>query len=187
MPEILRDLFEEYPRGMAVAVGVVLAVIAAIVATLWQLYAPGPRRRRGLKRVRHKLQQGFWQEALEHVRRLRQIGIPSQGWQRRFHQAEGDCLQAASYAALQDKEFEDALEQGLKAAALLGRTEAEVKQQVQAAMLDEIRSLSSASRMGETRVLFDLIGRTLLVHVGARRRPGRIQHRRRHRADEPFY
>jgi tetratricopeptide (TPR) repeat protein len=168
VPEILRDLFDEYPRGMAVAVGVVILILAAIVATLWQLYAPGPRRRRGLKRVRNKLQQGFWQESLEHLHRLRQIGIPSQGWQKRFNQAEGECLQAGSHAALHNKEFEEALEQGLKAAALLGRAEAEVKKQVQAAMLDEIRSLSSASRMGETRVLFDLIGRTLLVQSPCR-------------------
>ena len=168
MPDILRELFEEYPRGMAVAVAVVLAIFAAIFITLWQLYAPGPRRRRGLKRVRTKLQQGFWQEALEHVGRLRRIGLPSQAWQKRFDQAEGECLHAASAAALKEHEFEEALERGMKAAHLLGRTEAEVKQAVQAAMLEEIRQLSSASRMGESRALFDLIGRTLLVQSPCR-------------------
>jgi len=168
VPDILRELFEEYPRGMAIAVAVVVLFFLAIFVILWQLYAPGPRRRRGLKRVRSKLQQGFWQEALEHVRRLRQIGIPSQGWHKRFDQAEGACLHAGSQAALAEKQFEEALAQGTKAAALLGRTETEVRQTVQAAMLEEIRSLSSASRMGETRVLFDLIGRTLLVQSPCR-------------------
>src|SRR5262245_47718915 len=153
---------------MAVAVAVVVLFFLAIIVVLWQLYAPSPRRRRGLKRVRHKLQQGFWQEALEHVGRLRQIGMPSQNWQNRFDDAEGDCLRAGSQAALADKEFEEALERGTKAAALLGRQEAEVRQTVQAAMLEEIRSLSSASRMGETRLLFDLIGRTLLVQSPCR-------------------
>jgi len=168
VPDILRELFEEYPRGMAAAVAVVVLFFLAIFVTLWQLYAPSPRRRRGLKRVRHKLQQGFWQEALEHVRRLRNIGMPSQSWHKRFDQAEGECLQAGSQAALADKDFEEALTQGGKAAALLGRTEAEVRQTVQAAMLEEIRSMSSASRMGETRALFDLIGRTLLVQSPCR-------------------
>ena len=168
MPDILRELFEEYPRGMAIAVAVVVVVFLAIFVVLWQLYAPSPRRRRGLKRARHKLQQGFWEEALEHVRRLRNIGIPSQSWLKRFGQAEGECLQAAAQAALREKQFEETLEHGMKAAALLGRTEAEVRQTVQAAMLEEIRSLSSASRMGETRALFDLIGRTLLVQSPCR-------------------
>lgn len=168
MPDILRELFEEYPRGMAAAVGIVIAVLGAIFATFWQLYAPGPRRRRGLKRVRRKLQQGFWQEALEHVRRLRNIGLPSQSWRKRFDQAEGKCLQAAAAASLEKKEFEEALELGMKAANLLGRTEAEVRQAVQAAMLEEVRQLSSASRMGESRALFDLIGRTLLVQSPCR-------------------
>lgn len=161
-------MFEEYPRGMAVAVGVVIAIFVAIFATFWQLYAPGPRRRRGLKRARHKLQQGFWQEALEHVRRLRNIGLPSQSWRQRFDLAEGECLQAAFAAALKDKNFEEALELGMKAAQLLGRTEAEVRQAVQSAMLEEIRQLSSASRMGESRTLFDLIGRALMVQSPCR-------------------
>src|SRR5262245_5786873 len=108
VPDILRELFEEYPRGMAIAVAIVVAILLGIVVTFWQLYAPGPRRRRGLKRARHKLQQGFWQEALDHVRRLRQIGLPSQSWHKRFDQAEGACLLAASAASLNDKEFEEA-------------------------------------------------------------------------------
>ncbi len=153
---------------MAIAIGVVVVVLALIVFVFWQLYGPGPRRRRGLKRVRGKLHQGFWKEALEHVARLRKIGLPSQRWQQRFNQAEGECLQVASRIALRDKEFEDALEHGLKAAAHLGRTEAEVRQTVQAAMLEEIRLLSSASHMGDTRTLFDLIGRTLLVQSPCR-------------------
>lgn len=168
MPDILRELFEEYPRGMAIASVVAAAIVLAIVAVFWQLYAPGPRRRRGLKRLRHKLQQGFWQEALEHLERLRKIGLPSQSWHKRFDQAEGECLQAGSRASLYEKQFEEALEQGTRAAALLGNAELEVRQTVQAAMLEEIRSLSSASRMGETRALFELIGRTLLVQSPCR-------------------
>jgi tetratricopeptide (TPR) repeat protein len=168
VPDILRELFEEYPRGMAIAVGVVVIVVALIIIVFWQLYGPGPRRRRGLKRVRGKLHQGFWKEALEHVGRLRKIGLPSQRWQQRFNQAEGECLQVASRIALRDKEFEDALDHGLKAAAHLGKTEAEVRQTVQAAMLEEIRLLSSASHMGDTRTLFDLVGRTLLVQSPCR-------------------
>ncbi|MCI0683182.1 MAG: hypothetical protein L0Y71_13860 [Gemmataceae bacterium] len=168
VPDILRELFEEYPRGMAVTIAILAAIVVAILVTFWQLYGPGPRRRRGLKRVRHKLQHGFWNDALEHVRRLRHIGLPSQSWRQRFDQAEGECLQAAAAAALNDKEFDEALELGMKAAHLLGRTEAEVRQTVQAAMLEEIRQLSSASRMGESRALFDLIGRTLLVQSPCR-------------------
>jgi tetratricopeptide (TPR) repeat protein len=168
VPEILQQLFEEYPRGMTIAASLVGGLLLAVVIALWQVYAPGPRRRRGLRRVTRKLQQGHWPEALEQLRRVRQIGLPSPGWRKRFEEVEGQCLQAASQGLLAEKKFEDALESGLKAATLLHRSEAEVRQTVQAAMLEEIRSLFSASRMGETRAIFDLIGRTLLVQSPCR-------------------
>jgi tetratricopeptide (TPR) repeat protein len=168
VPEILQQLFEEYPREMKIAAGILAALILAVIVALWQVYAPGPRRRRGLRRVARKLQEGHWQEALDQLRRVRQIGLPSPGWRKRFEAVEGECLQAASRGLLAEKKFEDALEHGLKAAALLHRSEAEVRQTVQAAMLEEIRSLFSASRMGETRAIFDLIGRALLVQSPCR-------------------
>jgi len=168
VPEIIQQLFEEYPRGMAVAVGIVAALILAVVAALWQVYAPGPRRRRGLKRVAKKLQQGGWQEANEHLKRIRQIGLPSPGWRKRFDQVEADINQAALHALVTEKQFEEALEHGLKAAAQKNRAGAEVRQLVQSAMLEEIRHLFSASRMGETRAIFDLVGRTLLVQSPCR-------------------
>jgi tetratricopeptide (TPR) repeat protein len=168
VPDIVQQLFEEYPRGMAVAVGIVAALVLAVITALWQVYAPGPRRRRGLKRVAKKLQQGAWQDALEHLKRIRQIGLPSPGWRKRFDQVEADINQAALHALLTEENFEDALEHGLKAAAQKNRSDAQVRQLVQAAMLDEVRHLFSASRMGETRAIFDLIGRTLLVQSPCR-------------------
>ncbi|MCS7044864.1 MAG: hypothetical protein NZO58_00760, partial [Gemmataceae bacterium] len=168
MPDIVQELFVEYPLGMTIAVAVVGLIAALIVVVLWQLYAPSPRRRRGLKRVRHKLHQGQWREALDHLTRLRRIGLPSNYWQRRFNQVEGECLRVAADACIQAKEFDEALTYGVKAAHLLGQPETDFRRTLQAAMLEEIRSLSSASRMGETRRLFDLIGRTLLVQSPCR-------------------
>lgn len=164
-----------------------------VLIALWQVFAPGPRRRRALKRARARLATGDWVDAVERIRKLRNRGAPSAAWQKRFNQAEAEALHVAAAALLKEKRFEDALEQSLRAASLLGKSDLEARLNVQSAMLEEVRRLfaqpptpassppasrgmlnelfaspnAGASRDGDA-ALHDLIGRILLIQSPCR-------------------
>lgn len=169
------------------------ALLLGSLLVLWQMFGPGPRRRRGLRRAQWRLREGAWADALERVRKLRDRGSPSVAWLKRFDVFEAECLQAAGPSLIAEKEFDRALEQLLRAARLLGQPELDVRLRVQAAMLEEVRrmfatpafpnstaptgkgtdallglSLSPQSERGRHDAILDLIGRVVKVHAPCR-------------------
>ncbi len=137
------------------AIAILLGLLALII--LWQVFAFGPRRRRGLKRVRRRLAAGAWQDALQRVRKLRRRGFPSAGWITKFNEAEAACLRAAAQTALADKRFEEALEHLSLEAQVLGNSAASARLTVQAAMLEEARRLFSVTTLGDNKAVHDLL------------------------------
>jgi hypothetical protein len=164
----LQPLFGDSPRAAAIFYGVLGAAGLLALVILWQLFLPGPRRRRGLKRARRRLAEGAWQDALERVRKLRNLGLPSARWKKRLSEAEADCLHAAAQGALAKKQFEDALGHLLRVAAIRGEAETAAKMAVQSAMLEEIRRLFAVTTIGDNVAVHDLVARTLLVQSPCR-------------------
>jgi tetratricopeptide (TPR) repeat protein len=162
----LRQLIEEYPTAMGLIFGSVVLFFVIVLAVVWLVFGPGPRRRRGLRACRKLLKTGAWQAALTQLERVRAIGSSSSTWRKRFEQFEAECLQAAATASLSDNRFEEALQHGLRAARHLDKAELDVRVNVQGAMLREIRRLFS--RQGETAAVLDLIGRTLQIQSPCR-------------------
>lgn len=168
MPDFLQPLFGSNPRTAVILAGVFGTLGFLALVTLWQVFGHGPRRGRGLKRARRRLAEGAWQDALERVRNLRNLGLPSAAWKKRFNEAEAECLRAAAAKALADKQFEDALGFFLRANQLVGEPEIAAKIAVQAAMLEEVRRLFSVSTLGDNKQVHDLIARVLLVQSPCR-------------------
>ncbi len=166
LPEIILKLHQDHPGKFAIVYGVIALVVLLVFIAIWQLWGRGPRRRRGLKAARKQLASGNWKMALEQLKKVRAIGSPSASWARRFDQFEGECLQAASDAAIKDKKFEEALQFGQRAAEILDGQEHEVRMSTQSAMLREIRRLFS--KQGETDAIIDLIVRTLKIQAPCR-------------------
>src|SRR5437016_6189276 len=101
--DIILKLHRDYPGRFAIFYGFIALVVIAILFGIWQLWGIGPRRRRGMRGARKLLQAGSWQAALEQLKRVRSIGLPSQAWLRTFAHFEAECLQAAAAAAVKDK------------------------------------------------------------------------------------
>jgi hypothetical protein len=137
-----------------------LMVLVAGVG-FWLIVGRGPRRRRALKRVKKRLQEGAWQQALDRVRQLARDGRASPSWQLRFRQAEAECLQFAGAAALREQQYEQSLDFQLQAAKLLGRDEGEAQRAVVEAMLSQARQLFVTSSGPDTYALHQLLGRVL--------------------------
>ena len=168
MPYFLEPLFGNGGRAAALFYGVagVLGLVALVI--VWQVFAPGPRRRRGLERVRRRLAAGAWQDALERVRKLRKRGSPSGTWSKRLDEAEAACLKAASRQALDNKRFEEALDLLVRVAHLVGEPEEGARMVVQAAMLEEVRRLFAGATLGNTKAVHELIARAVLVQSPCR-------------------
>jgi tetratricopeptide (TPR) repeat protein len=163
---VILDLHRNHPGKFAIAYSLIVLVFIAFLFVLWQLWGIGPRRRRGLRGARKLLAAGNWQAALDQLKRVRAIGIPSARWIKTFDVFEGACLDAAAKAAIDAKKFEEALDYGEQAAKILDKPEHEVRMNVQSAMLREIRRLFAKS--GETEATLDLIRRALQVQTPCR-------------------
>jgi tetratricopeptide (TPR) repeat protein len=135
---------------------------------LWFVFGYGPRRRRGLKRARQRLKDGAWQDAIERVRKLRNLGLPSKSWQRTFADFEAECLDTAAKLALDDGHYEEALEHRLKAAHLGNKDGLEARAGVQSAMLAEVRRLFAIKHTSDTSDITDLIARAMLIQSPCR-------------------
>jgi TolA-binding protein len=127
----------------------VAVLVLAIGLILWQMFGPGPRRRRALTRANRLLDTGSWQEALAVVQALRTPRL-SEPWQTRLRSAAGECHQRAADEALKEKRFEDALEHLLNAAPLLGLDEGEQRTRVVEHVLAEARRLFAGGTDSET-------------------------------------
>ncbi len=166
LTDVLVKLHQDHPGKFAALYGAIALFVLLMLVAAWLIWGRGPRRRRGLRAARRQLKAGKWQDALEHLKRIRAIGSPSASWVKTFDEFEGKCLQAASEAAIDDKKFEEALELGHRAAQILEEPEHEARLSVQGAMLREIRRLFA--KPGETHATIDLIARTLKVQSPCR-------------------
>ena len=159
----LQELIQQYPKAIAGICGAFAFLLLALLVGVWMIWGGAPRRRRAFKIARKQLQSGDWQAALTQLKAVRAIGSPSSSWQKTFDQFEAECLQGAAEAALKAKQYEDALKQGLRAAQIRDEDELDVRGNVQAAMLQEIRRLFS--KTGETDATIDMVIRTLQVQA----------------------
>ncbi len=121
-----------------------------------------------MRRARQRLKEGHWAEAAERVRKLRHMGRPSKRWRKTFDDFEADCWQAAANLALDEGDYEEALEHALKAAHLRGKEGLEVRAGIQAAMLAEVRRLFAIKHTSDTSDITDLIARTMLIQSPCR-------------------
>src|SRR5262245_35767984 len=120
MPDFpLTELIERYPRTMVGIFGSIVLLVLVLVLVAWLVFGRGPRRRRGMRAARKLLKAGSWKAALEQLKRVCAIGTLSGSWRKRIDRFEAECLQAGAQAALKDKQFEDALHYGMRAAGTL--------------------------------------------------------------------
>ena len=147
--------------------GLALPVLLALLI-LWFVFGRGPRRWRGLKRARLRLKEGAWQDAIERVRKLRNLGRPSKSWQKTFDEFEAQCLQTAARLALDEGDFEQALEHSLKAAHLRGKDDFEVRAGIQSAMLAEVRRLFAVKHSSDITDITDMITRAMMIQSPCR-------------------
>ncbi len=148
--------------------GTPAALILILLLVLWFVFGYGPRRRRGLKRARLRLKEGAWQDAVERVRKLRNLGLPSKNWRRTFDEFEADCVQTAAQRALDEGDFEEALQHLRKAAHLRGKDDFEARAGIQSAMLAEVRRLFAIKHTSDTSDITDLIARAMLIQSPCR-------------------
>jgi tetratricopeptide (TPR) repeat protein len=143
-----------------VTVFIVLAVLAGLGVLLWQVLAPGPRRRRALARARLALKAGAVKDALLQLEALQtEAGVPP-AWQKRLRVEAGEFHQQAADEALRERRFEDGWRHALTAAHNLGLDEAEQKARVVDALLGEARRLFAAGDGGaETEATLALLHR----------------------------
>ncbi len=119
----------------------VLVVLAiGLLVILYVAFAPGPRRRRALRRAQKLLAGGSWKEALALVDSLSVTG-GSTAWRARLRNCAGECHQRAVDQTLKDRDFEAALEHAVGAAGLLALDESDQRGRVVEAMLAETRRL----------------------------------------------
>ncbi len=166
IPEVLVPLIGDSTKTVVIFYGTIAGFVLFVLFILWLILGRGPRRRRAFKQARRLLDKGLWSESLVEVKKLRVYGSPSASWNRRFDQLEGQALKMAASKALNDKKFEESLEQAVRSAELLGESTLEPRVAMQATMVQEIRRLFA--KQGETRATVDLIGRTLLVQSPCR-------------------
>ncbi len=133
----------------------------ALLAGLYLFVGPGPVRSRAYNRARRALEQGDWQDALTTVESLRNDRL-APAWKDRLRILAGESRQAATDASLKGKEYEDALQHSLKAAALLAAPEADARAKVIDAMLAETRRQFAAGPDANDAVL-QLAGRVLAL------------------------
>ncbi len=124
-----------WPFVVIACIAVLLGLV--LLAGLYLLVGPGPVRSRGYHRARRALEQGDWQDALATVESLQNDRL-APAWKDKLRILAGESRQAATDAALKEKEYEDALQHSLKAAALLGTPEADARAKVIDAMLAEV-------------------------------------------------
>ncbi len=123
---------------------VILACIAVFVGVVflaggtYLLIGPGPVRTRAYNRARRALEQGDWTSALATIDSLRPTSLPLV-WQDKLRILAGESRQAATDAALKEKQYEAALENSVQAAALLGTPDADARVRVIDAALAEVR------------------------------------------------
>jgi hypothetical protein len=94
--EIILKLHRDHPVGFAIFYGTIAFFVLLILVGMWQLWGGGPRRRRGLRAARKLLAARDWKNALEQLKKVRAIGLPSSAWNKIFDQFEAECLKAAS-------------------------------------------------------------------------------------------
>jgi tetratricopeptide (TPR) repeat protein len=158
VPDFLPSLLDSRP---ALYGGALLAIL--VILLLWQVFGRGPRRRRTFRKAHRLLESGDWQEALGIIQQIQAGGSLSQGWQQSLRSTAGKCHQAAGRAALEEKDFETALEHGQRAAQFLNKQEFEARSRVVEAMLEEVRRLYAASRGADTGAIHPLLARLFLI------------------------
>jgi tetratricopeptide (TPR) repeat protein len=168
VPEFLQPLIGNSILAALLLYGGLALPLLVLLLVLWLVFGYGPRRARGLRRARGRLREGAWPDALDRVRKLRDLGAPSKAWQKTFDKFEAECLQAAMKLSLDEGDFEQALEYGIKAAHLRGRDDLEVRVHIQSAMLAEVRRLFAVKRSGDLQEVRELIARTMLVQSPSR-------------------
>jgi tetratricopeptide (TPR) repeat protein len=109
------------------------------------------------------LAQGHWSQALDLAGDLLSPRRNSPRWRRLLQRFEGECHHAAGEELLGEKQYEASLERFLKAAHILELDESELREQVIAAMLAEVRRLFAAAGEGEVGATHQLIARVLLL------------------------
>ncbi len=146
---------------------VILACIAVFVGVVflaggtYLLVGPGPVRTRTYNRARRALEQGDWTSALATIDSLRPTSLPPV-WQDKLRILAGESRQAATDAALKEKQYEAALENSVQAAALLGMPDADARARVIDAALAEVRRQFAAGPDATDGVLH-LLGRILAL------------------------
>ena len=130
----------------------ILLVGIVLLMGLWLVLGPGPVRARAYTRARRALDQGDWQGALTTAVSLQSARLPPI-WQEKVRNLNGEARQAATAAALKEKQYEAALEQSLKAASVLGTPEADARAFVVEAMLAELRKQFAGGLEGTDAVL----------------------------------
>jgi tetratricopeptide (TPR) repeat protein len=168
VPEFLQPLIGNSVLAALLLYGGLALPFLIALLVVWLVFGFGPRRRRGLKRARQRLKEGAWEDAMERVGKLRRIGLPSKSWQKTFDKFEAECLQGAARIALDEANFEQALEFSLKAARLRGRDDLEVRAGIQSTMLTEVRRLFSVKHGTDTQEIRDLISRTMRIQSPCR-------------------
>src|ERR1043166_9325682 len=94
LTDVIFKLHRDHPVAFTLIYGFIALCIFGVLFTFWQLWGPGPRRRRGLRAARKSLAAGDWNAALDQLKRVRSIGMPSSSWTKTFDEFEAECLQA---------------------------------------------------------------------------------------------
>ena len=110
VPTFLQPLIGNSWLAAGLLYGIPALLLAIALMIVWLVLGFGPRRRRALKRARIRLKEGAWEDALERVRKVRGIGSPSQSWRKTFDKFEAECQQAAAQVALDEGNYEQALQ-----------------------------------------------------------------------------
>src|ERR1700682_4523781 len=111
---------------VAIACFAVLVGLVLLTGALYVMVGPGPVRSRAYNRARRALEQGDWRTGLTSIEVLQKAQVPP-AWQDKLRSLAGECRQAATDAALKDKQYEEALEHSLQAGTLLGTPEADAR------------------------------------------------------------
>jgi tetratricopeptide (TPR) repeat protein len=140
----------------------VAVCVVGLLVGLWQIFAPGPRRRRAFGRAQRRLQEGGWEDALAMIQAIESQGPLSPAWQESLRNTAGECHHLAADQALKEKDYEGALRHYVTAAPLLKADEGELRARVIDHMLAESRRLFAAGPAENERVTH-LLNRTLAL------------------------
>src|SRR5262245_60251741 len=130
-----------------VAVGLLVIALVAAVAGILFIVRRGGTPERALADARARLDRGDWAGALDAARRVTP-GASPQPWHDTRRLLEGECLVAASEAALRARQFPEALDYYKAAAGRLDLDDAEATRRVVEAILAEARRLSADDPLG---------------------------------------